>query len=117
GRSPVVTCSPRVRSVLTTTCWTRPAPSPVNPNTATLPLTLGPSDFPFDFPPALAAAGRDAGAAAAGGGGAGGSGAFAGSSTLACLAFVQVDSEGLADATRAENGPAHTTSADRPSTS
>jgi hypothetical protein len=104
--------------VLTTTCWTRPAPSPVNPNTATLPLTGGPSDFPFDFPPALAAAGRDAGAAAAGcGAGAGAGVALAGSSTLACLAFVQLDSEGLAHATPAESGPTHTAHADRTGTS
>src|SRR5262245_24781487 len=118
GRSDVVTCSPRVRSVLTTTCWTRAAPSPVNPKTATLPLTLGPSDFPLDFPPALAAAGRDAGAAAAGGGGGDGGGvAFAGSRTLACLAFVQLDSEGLARATPAESGMTHTARADRTSRS
>ena len=61
GRSDVVTCRPRVRSVLTTTCWTRPAPSPVNPKTATLPLTVGPSDFDFDLEPALAVAARGAG--------------------------------------------------------
>src|SRR4029077_14636424 len=77
GRSEVVTCSPRVRSVLTTTCWTRAAPSPLNPNTATLPLTAGPPDFVADLEPPLAAAG--------GGAGEGGGGALEGSSTLACL--------------------------------
>ena len=98
-----MTCSPRVRSVLTTTCWTRAAPSPVNPNTATLPLTAGPLDPDFDREPALAAAGG-------GGAGAGGGGAFAGVSTLPCLAFVQLLSDGLAGAAAPESGTTQTAS-------
>ena len=106
-----MTCSPRVRSVLTTTCWTREAPSPVNPNTATLPLTAGPLDPDFDLDPALAAAGGGAGAGARGGG------AFAGVSTLPCLAFVQLLSDGLAGAAALESGTTQTANVDRPSSS
>jgi len=106
GRSPVVTCSPRVRSVLTTTCWTRAAPSPVNPKTATLPLTGGPSDFVFDFPPALALA---LAVFCAGGGG---GGALAGVSTLAFFAFVQLASDGLDGAAAPDGGTTQTPSAD-----
>src|SRR5204863_4734442 len=102
GRSDVVTCSPRVRSVLTTTCWTRAAPSPVNPNTATLPLTAGLSGFDFDLEPALVAAAREAAAAG------GGAGTFAGTSTLPCLAFVQLASDGLAGAATPEIGTTQT---------
>jgi hypothetical protein len=76
----------------------------VKPNTATLPLTAGPSDFDFDFDlePALAAAGRGAG------GGGIFAGIFAGTSTLPCLAFVQLASDGLGGAAAPESGTTQT---------
>jgi hypothetical protein len=74
-------------------------------------LTVVPSDFPFDLEPARAAAGCDAGA------GGGGPGALEGSSTLACLAFVQLDSDGLGGAAAPECGTAQTAKVDETSSS
>ena len=105
-----MTCSPRVRSVLTTTCWTRAAPSPVNPNTATLPLTAGPSDPVFAREPALAAGVRWRR-------GRRWRRAFAGVSTLPCLAFVQLVSDGLAGAAAPESGTTQTANVDNWTTS
>jgi len=86
----------------------------VNPSTATLPLTLGPSDFPFDFVRESAAlADADRGAGAGGGGG----GAFEGVRTLACFAFVQLDSDGFDGAATPESGMAQTTNAEMTSRS
>jgi hypothetical protein len=76
----------------------------VNPNTATLPLTAGPLDPDFPLDPTFAAAGGGAGA------GGGGAGTLAGVSTLPCLAFVQLLSDGLAGAAAPESGTTQTTS-------
>jgi hypothetical protein len=76
----------------------------LKPNTATFPLTAGPSDFALDFDlePAVAAAARGAGAGGAGGG------AFEGVSTLAFFAFVQLASDGLDGAAAPESGTTQT---------
>ena len=74
-------------------------------------MTPGPSDFDFDFELAPAAAGRDAstaGDAFVGGGAFVTGGAFEGTSTLPCLAFVQLESDGLAGAAVAQSGTAQT---------